>query len=325
MELYKKIVYMCVAMACFTTANPANADKNFPNWVEKFKKDAYAQGISKSVVDAAMKGVKPIPRIIELDRKQPEGTISFAKYKKNVLNQARIDKGRKLYKQHREMLESIATKYGVPAPYIVSLWGIETSFGANTGGFGVVNSLSTLAYDGRRSEYFRAELINALKILDAGHISLDKMKGSWAGAMGQNQFMPTSFHAFAVDENGDGHRDIWTTLPDVFASTANYLSKSGWKADERWGRAVKASRALSKDEIGLDHKRSLVQWRKIGITLPDGSPLPTVNGLEASLVAPDGVNGSLYLVYDNYRVIMKWNKSTYFATSVGLLADFIAQ
>lgn len=320
---------LCLLFICFififTSPHSANASDRFEVWVKKFKEDAVSQGVSKHVVNAAMKDVKPIPRIIELDRRQPEGSISFAKYKKNVLNQGRIDKGRKLYKEHRAVLESVAAKYGVPAPYIVALWGIETSYGANTGGFGVVNSLATLAYDGRRSDYFRTELINALKILDAGHISLDKMKGSWAGAMGQNQFMPTSFNMYAVDENGDGRRDIWTTTPDVFASTANYLSKSGWNANERWGRTVKSKQPLLKEQIGLEHKRSLAQWSKMGITLPDGSDLPKTGGMEASIVAPDGVKGALYLVYDNYRIIMKWNKSTYFATSVGLLADLIAQ
>lgn len=302
----------------------AAQDQKFDVWVKQFKKEASQKGISKSLLDEAFVGVKPIPKIIQLDRKQPEGSMSFSKYKKNVLNQARIDKGRKLYQQNRALLDAIAARYGVPAPYIVALWGIETSYGANTGGFGVINSLSTLAFDGRRSEYFRAELLNAFKILDDGHISLSKMKGSWAGAMGQNQFMPTSFLSYAVDYDGDERRDIWTTIPDVFASTANYLSKSGWKADERWGRAVRLKNPIPENLIGVKIVKPLAEWSKLGVVLPDGSALPHLQ-MKASLVAPDGVKGAVYLVYDNYRVIMKWNKSTYFATSVGLLADLIAQ
>ena len=230
-----------------------------------------------------------------------------------------------MYRKHRAELEKAAQKYGVPANYIVALWGIETSYGDNTGGFKVIPALATLAHDGRRSTFFRKELINALKILDAGHISSANMKGSWAGAMGQNQFMPSSFHAFAVDGNGDGKRDIWTSLPDVFASTANYLSKSGWKEDERWGRKVKLPQGFSKSLTGKKIKKPLSEWASMGITLPSGAPIPQADGIRASVITPDGLNGPAYLAYDNYRVIMKWNNSTYFATSVGLLADLIAQ
>ncbi len=241
-----------------------------------------------------------------------------------MISDARVAQGRRLYKEHRELLARTSEKYGVPAQFIVALWGIETSYGNNTGGFGVVPALATLAYDGRRSKFFRSELMNALKIQDEGHISNKNMKGSWAGAMGQNQFMPSSFHAFAVDGNGDGKRDIWTSLPDVFASTANYLSKSGWDADEKWGRRVKLPAGFSKDMASLKVKRDLSYWKKSGVTLLNGQPIPVVDGMKASIVAPDGLSGPAYLAYDNYRVIMRWNKSTYFATSVGLLADRIA-
>ncbi|MGH1403290.1 MAG: lytic murein transglycosylase [Alphaproteobacteria bacterium] len=300
------------------------AADNFDRWLSDFKADAIHQGISEQVVDNAMQGVQPIERIIELDRKQPEGTMTFAKYQKRVINDARVAQGRRLYKEHKELLGKVAARYGVPAQYIVALWGIETSYGNNTGGFGVVPALATLAYDGRRSSFFRKELINALKIIDEGHISHANMKGSWAGAMGQNQFMPSSFHAYAVDGNNDGKRDIWTSLPDVFSSTANYLSKSGWKEDQRWGRRVALPKGFSKDLIGLDVRHDLATWKRLGVSLPGGEPIPVVDGMRASVVAPDGVSGSTYLAYDNYRVIMKWNKSTYFATSVGLLADQIA-
>ncbi len=303
----------------------AQADDKFDDWVANFKKEAASKGVSADTINKAMSGVKPIPRIIELDRKQPEGTMTFAKYQKRVINDARIAQGRRLYKEHRELLDATAKKYGVPAQYIVALWGIETSYGNNTGGFSVVSALSTLAYDGRRSSYFRKELINALKIIDAGHISHGKMKGSWAGAMGQNQFMPSSFHAYAVDGNDDGKRNIWTSLPDVFASTANYLSQSGWKEDQRWGRRVRVPANFKKNMIGLKVKHDLKTWKNLGVTLPGGQDIPVVDGMVASIVAPDGVKGPTYLVYKNYRVIMKWNRSTYFATSVGLLADQIAR
>lgn len=321
----KKIVLGLLLSVMAAPSVLAN-DMPFPQWLSGLRAEAVSKGISPALVDEALRDVSgPIPRIIELDRKQPEGTMTFAKYKERVISQARIDQGRRMYREHRAELDRAASNYGVPAQYIVALWGIETSYGNNTGGFGVVPALATLAYDGRRSEFFRGELMNALRILDEGHIAPSQMKGSWAGAMGQNQFMPSSFNAYAVDGNGDGRRDIWTSLPDVFASSANYLSKHGWKEDERWGREVRLPSGFSKSSTGLEVRKSLGEWASLGVTLPGGAPLPAAAGLSASVVVPDGVGGPAFLVYDNYRVIMKWNKSTYFASSVGILADAIAQ
>ncbi|HOO82294.1 MAG TPA: lytic murein transglycosylase [Alphaproteobacteria bacterium] len=303
----------------------AQAAQPFDQWLKDLRHEAASKGISNKTIDVALTGIEPIPRVIELDRKQPEGRMTFNEYYHKVINQQRIDQGRTMYRKHRAELERAARKYGVPANYIVALWGIETNYGSNTGGFKVVPALATLAHDGRRAEFFRNELMYALKILDQGHISPADMKGSWAGAMGQNQFMPSSFHAFAVDGNNDGRRDIWASLPDVFASTANYLSKSGWKADQRWGREVKIPQDFPESLTGLKVKKSLDEWKTMGITLPSGENLPTAPGIRASLVAPDGLNGRVFLVYDNYHVIMRWNKSTYFATSVGLLANQVAQ
>jgi len=301
------------------------AAQPFDQWLSGLEKEARQKGISQQTIDTALKQARLIPRVIELDRKQPEGRMTFGEYYTKVINQQRINKGREMYRLHKTELSRAAEKYDVPANYIVALWGIETNYGSNTGGFKVIPALATLAHDGRRSKFFRAELINALKILDEGHILPENMKGSWAGAMGQNQFMPSSFHAFAVDGNNDGKRNIWTSLPDVFASTANYLGKSGWKNDERWGREVRVPKNFPKSLTGLETKKTLSQWKGMGITLPNGAALPQATDINASLVAPDGLAGRTFLVYNNYRVIMKWNKSTYFATSVGLLADQIAQ
>jgi len=303
----------------------ANSE-SFQDWIQNLEKEAISKGVSQKTFKRAFKKVeKPIERIIELDRKQPEGTITFQQYKKRVITKARVKQGRRLYNKHARLLNKVARQYNVQPQYIVALWGIETSYGNNTGGFDVVSALATLAYDGRRSDFFRSELMGALEILDEGHISINKMKGSWAGAMGQNQFMPSSFHRFAIDGNDDGRRDIWTSLPDVFSSTANYLSQSGWKGDERWGRRVILPKGFDKSDIGLKVKRDLKIWKNKGVRLPNDENIPVVEGMKASIVAPDGMNGSMYLVYDNYRVIMKWNKSTYFASCVGLLADQIVQ
>lgn len=303
----------------------ALAAEGFSAWLENLRSEARQIGISQATIDSALSDVEHIDRVIKLDRKQPESRLTFVQYKKNVITQDRIDKGRSLLRHHRGELDKASARYGVPPEIIVALWGIETNYGKNTGGFSVIASLATLAYDGRRSEFFRDELLKALKIIDEGHISAQSMTGSWAGAMGQNQFMPSSFLRFAVDGNGDGRRDIWKSLPDVFASTANYLSTSGWKHDQKWGRKVELSQPIPVSITGLDKQKSLVEWGRMGVTLSQGERLPTIDGMYASLVMPDGENGPAYLVYDNYKVIMKWNKSTYFATSVGLLSDLIAQ
>lgn len=317
---------LTIALLSAATLSPSSlqAAEPFERWLQNFRQDARSKGVSQQMLDLALADIKPIPRVIELDRKQPEGTMTFAQYKNRVISDARIRQGREMFQKHREELERAASTYGVPAQYIVALWGIETSYGNNTGGFGVIPALATLAHDGRRSDFFTGELINALKILDAGHIDPANMKGSWAGAMGQNQFMPSSFNAYAVDGNGDGKRNIWTSLPDVFASSANYLSRHGWVEDERWGRPVQLPETFPASLTGLETQKTLQQWQNMGVRLPGGGDLPQAEGMQASIVAPDGVVGPAFLAYDNFRVIMRWNKSTYFASSVGILADAIA-
>lgn len=310
-----------VAVACQAFA----AGGSFDVWLQDMRDKALQKGISSQTVNEALTDVQPIQRVLELDRKQPEGTMTFAKYKKRVINQARIDQGRERMRRYAKELAVVEEKYGVQPQYIVALWGLETSYGQYTGGFKVIDALATLAWDGRRSSFFTKELINALKILDEGHIDLANMKGSWAGAMGQNQFMPSSFHTFAVDGDNDGQKDIWTNVRDVFASSANYLSRSGWKGDERWGREIHLPAGFSKNLTGLDTKKTLQEWKNLGIKLPNGTSIPVADGMKASIVTPDGLGGPAFLVYDNYRTIMKWNRSTYFATSVGLLANAIAR
>lgn len=294
---------------------------SFEAWIDDFKVRAQTAGIQEQILNEALSGISPNMRVIELDRKQPEGKKTFSAYLDLVVTGKRIQKGRALLAEHRPILEKIGREYGVPPQYIVALWGIESSYGANTGGFSVVESLATLAWEGRRRDFFTGELVKALKILQGNHISLENMKGSWAGAMGQNQFMPSSFFNFAVDYNHDGRRDIWSDKADIFASTANYLSKSGWIPDERWGRSVQVPAGFSKTMYGLDTRKTLGEWSQAGVRLPGGGKIPVVSGMEASLVAPDGPGGRTFLVYDNYRVILKWNRSVYFASAVGLLAD----
>lgn len=297
---------------------------DFNTWLNGFRIEARNAGISDATINATLYDVQPLPKVIELDRKQPEKKITFAQYKKNVVNAQRIRRGRELMAQHANELKWVEQTYGVAPQYVIALWGIETSFGTNTGGFKVIDSLATLAWEGRRASFFKSELLKALKIIDQGHITAAAMKGSWAGAMGQNQFMPSSFFNFAVDANRDGHIDIWNTRLDVFASTANYLAKSGWRAGERWGRRVHVPKNFSADLVGPKIIKPLSYWRQLGVTDVNGNPLPIEN-MNASIVAPDGLGADVYIVYGNYQTIMSWNRSTYFATSVGLLADALAR
>jgi membrane-bound lytic murein transglycosylase B len=310
-------------MASLAAARVSHAaDIDFASWLQALRSDALAGGVRAQTLDAALANVQPIPRIIELDRKQPEFTVTFDQYLSRTVGEGRIAEGKAKLRERRELLEQVAAKYQVQPRFIVALWGMETDFGKQTGGYPVVNALATLAYDGRRAGFFRSELMQALKILDEGHINLNAMTGSWAGAMGQNQFMPSSFMRFAVDHDGDGRRNIWTSLPDVFASTANYLRQSGWRDDLTWGREVQLPAGFDIKLADLEVKKPLAEWQRMGVRSADGGPLPQ-RDLVASIVIPAKSAQPAFLVYDNYRALMRWNKSLFFATAVGMLSDRI--
>ncbi len=316
-----RFAFLLLLLAGLVAAAPARAaEEDFAHWLSGLRQEALADGIRPATLDRAFAGLEPLPRVIELDRQQPETVVSYADYLRRVVSPERRDAARERLAQNRPLLEQIGRRYGVQPRFIVALWGIETSFGQASGKFPVVASLATLAYDGRRSAFFRKELINALRIVDQENIDPKDMLGSWAGAMGQSQFMPSSFLLYAVSYSGDGRRDIWHRREDVFASIANYLSQLGWRADETWGRAVRVPAGLDPALIGPSVKKPLAQWRELGLRRADGGPLP-VAPIQASLLRPGGPDGPAILAYDNYRVLMKWNSSNYFATAVGFLAD----
>ncbi len=315
------LALLLLPLLVFAAADAA-AEPEFEVWLEGVRAEALTNGVRRETVEAALAELAPIPRVIELDRRQPEGVLSYDQYMTRVIPDSRVQRGRELLAQHRPLLEEVASRYGVPAPYMVALWGIETGFGRHTGGFSVIAALATLAHDGRRSDFFRNELMNALRILDEGHIGLDEMVGSWAGAMGQCQFMPSSFVNFAVDHDGDGHKDIWSTQADVFASTANYLTNSGWQADQDWGFEVRIPDGLDPALVGTGVMKGLAEWQALGVRRYDGSDLPN-HGADAQLIMPEDVAGPAFLVHDNFETILKWNRSTFFALAVGQLADRI--
>ncbi len=304
-------------------ASANTSDAAFDEWLKTFRQEALVGGIAPTTLDTALEGVSPIPRILELDRRQPEGTITFDQYIDRVISDARIAQGRRMLTENADILAQVSQRFGVQPRFIVALWGIETSYGNFTGGFPVISALATLAYDGRRSDYFRRELINALKIIDQGHIAASEMQGSWAGAMGQSQFMPSSFISYAYDYDGDGRKDIWSTRSDVFASAANFLSSLGWRDDITWGRRVRLPDGFDLALADLKIAKPLSEWQALGVRRADGGDLPT-RDLQASLVRPGRNSGPVYLAYANYRTIMKWNRSFYFATAVGILSDRIA-
>jgi membrane-bound lytic murein transglycosylase B len=297
-------------------------EQDFLSWLGVLRQEAIQYGISQELVDEALPDtLTPNERVLRLDRKQPEGGIPFEKYKKNVMTAKRLKEGRHHMRQYRTLLKQVSRAYGVEPQYIVALWGIETSFGKHVGGFETIPALVTLAYEGRRGDFFRRELLKALKIVDQGNIGLHEMKGSWAGAMGQCQFMPTSFEEYAQDYNKDGKRDIWNTTADVFASAAAYLSESGWRKGQPWGHRVMLPKGFDRTLIGLNIQKPLQFWQEAGVRLPNGRNLPLDSHDQVSIIQPGGEGYKTYIVYGNYRILMKWNNSTYFATAVGHFAD----
>jgi membrane-bound lytic murein transglycosylase B len=316
---------LVAALATAPLCRADAAETTFEAWVKAFRQEAIGKGIPVAVVDQSLAGVAPIPRVLELDRRQPETTLTFDEYIARVVNGARVETGRARLQDNRDLLARVGQAYGVQPRFIVSLWGIETDFGRLTGNFSIISALATLAYDGRRSAFFREELLNALRIVARGHITPQELRGSWAGAMGQSQFMPSSYLAYAVDFDGDGRADIWNTRADVFASAANYLSKAGWRGDETWGREVHLPGGF--DRTLVDHtkvQKPLAEWHTLGVRRKDGGNLPA-RDLSASLIQPGGAEGPSFLIYNNYRVLLRWNRSLYFATAVGFLADRIGE
>jgi membrane-bound lytic murein transglycosylase B len=301
------------------------AEGDFAAFLAGVRRDAIAHGIRPATVDAAFRNAQFLPRVIELDRKQPERTMTFTQYIAKVVTPQRKEDARRQLAENRVLLDAISRRYNVEPSVIVALWGLESDFGRLPGNFPTISALASLTYDGRRGAYFRSELMAALRILDQGHIRVEEMTGSWAGAMGGPQFMPSSFLDYAVDYDGDGRRDIWNSRGDVLASIANYIRGLGWRGGQSWGQDVLVPRGFDPGVAGLKApQRPTGEWNRLGVRTADAGPLPSRES-EASLVMPEGADGPALLVYPNFRAIMKWNPSTYFAVSVGYLADSIGR
>jgi membrane-bound lytic murein transglycosylase B len=334
---------MIRTLIAFTTAVVFNAavfasdaKPSFTEYTATLKQEAQSKGYAPELLEQVFTSLTYHERVVSADKAQPEFVETLSTYLPKRVSEIRIKMARERYQQFMPQLEKIGQKYGVQPRFIVALWGLESSFGRFMGTFSVPSALVTLAYDGRRETFFKQEFFHALDILAQGHISLDAMKGSWAGAMGQSQFMPSSFMAYAQDGDGDGKKDIWTNQLDVFASIANYLKQQGWDGNKTWGREVllpaafDSSHAIARGSLKREEwlvrwsqsERSIADWNKLGVQRLNKTPLPA-RDIRAALILPDGAGGRAFLAYDNYKVLMHWNKSYYFVTSVGYLADLI--
>jgi membrane-bound lytic murein transglycosylase B len=302
------------------SAKATIAGSEFSSFLFAVGREAAAQGVRPATVDLALRYAQYLPHVIELDRHQPEQLLTFTQYLQKTVSPQRVENARRALYDNWGLLTAVYRRYAVDPRFIVALWGMESDFGKITGNYLVVASLATLGFDGRRGSYFRGELISALRIIDAGNIGPGNMTGSWAGAMGQCQFMPSTFLHYAVDFDGEGRRDIWNDRADVLGSIANFLAHLGWRNGQSWGRPVLLPTGFDTRWSGLEVRRPTGEWSRLGVRSIDARPLDAYD-IEASLVIPDGADGPALLVYDNFRTIMRWNKSTYFAGAVGYLAD----
>jgi membrane-bound lytic murein transglycosylase B len=298
------------------------SSQTWSEFVRQLRSEAIAQGVRPQVFDSAFQGVhEPNRQIIHLDNTQPEKRITYLKYRSTRADAYRIKLGRREFKNNQQLLESIGNRFGVSPCFVVSIWGMETSYGRYMGTFPVIKSLATLAYDGRRSSFFRSELLLALHILNDNQVNLRNFKGEWAGASGHPQFLPSTWHNFAVDYNNDGKKDIWQNLDDGLASIANYLAKNGWKTEQPWAIAVSLPPNFNHSQTGLNITKTVQEWKSLGIQPQEGT-LPA-GDLLASIIEPDG--GPDYMVFNNFKMLMKWNHSIYYAGTIGYMAEQICQ
>jgi len=299
----------------------APIEQRFAQWVANFRETARAAGIDEATLHAALDGVQLRHRAVEADRAQPEFTRTLWDYVDGVVTPQRVATGQQKLVELRVEADAASTRYGVPSPILMAVWGIESNYGGNYGDVPVIDALATLGFEGRREAWARGELLAALKILQHGDIERSRMIGSWAGAMGQTQFMPSSYLALAVDADGDGRRDIWGSMADVLASTANYLAKSGWRADEAWGLEVQLPAGFDPARADPTVQQTSSQWAAEGVRAMGDAPWPML--ADASILLPAGARGPAFIVGRNYRAILRYNNSTSYALTVGLLAQRI--
>lgn len=306
-------------------AVPARAGGSWEQFLQGVRVEARRKGISQATLDRALTGIQPIHKLLDFDRHQPEFELTWASYRSKLFSAARVQEGRRHYLPNRTLLGEVERRYGVPAATLVGIWGLESNYGASTGGYRVIECLATLSFEGRRTAFFRSELLDALRIANSGDVTPAQMTGSWAGAMGQTQFMPDSFLKYAVPWRG-GRRDIWDDLGSVFASTANYLAREGWQPGVPWGERVQAPAGLSPYDLGRDHRRAAGEWARVGVRRADGSPLRVPPGTPTALLLPGGAadQSETYVAYyPSFQAIRRYNPSDFYCICVGLIGDAV--
>lgn len=301
----------------------ASASADFAECLIGLQQEARARQLPDHIINEVIPGMQQQSRVLELDRQQPEFTQTFAQYMNARVTEGRIERGRELYRQHRPFLDQLTREYGVPGQYLVAFWGLETNFGSFLGGMPTLDSLATLACDERRAQFFTTEFTNALELMHRESLDPANMRGSWAGAVGHTQFMPSSYLRYAVDGDGDGRIDLWASEQDALASGANFLQQLGWDEGFRWGREVTLPADFPYEKLGASTRLSVTEWAALGVRTATGNPLPAAD-LQASVLLPAGHRGPAFLIYPNFAVIMRWNRSESYAISVGHLADRIA-
>jgi len=313
------------SMACIllmTIITPSALSQSFASYVDEIKKEAINQGIRPSVLNQAFANVTaPSSKVSSLDSSQPEHRITYNSYLKSRADSYRIYLGKKEFKKNYPLLNNIQNTSGVNACIVTSIWGLESSYGRFKGSFPVIQSLTTLSYQGRRTEFFREQLLYALHMLNDNAVSLEDFKGEWAGASGHSQFIPSSWYQYAVDYNNDGKKDIWHNIPDALASIANYLKQNGWQENQPTLATVFIPYSIPENLMSLKVEKSVSQWEKLGVKLPYGSKIP--NNMTASIIKPDG--GPDLMVFNNFKVLMSWNYSSYYAGTVTYMADQICK
>jgi membrane-bound lytic murein transglycosylase B len=317
----KQLISVWLSLLFLLFSNNLFATKiSWNQWVVQLKKEAVSQGIDPALFDRIFKTIPgPNHQVLHFDHTQPEHRITFSEYRNSRGGKYKILVGRRELQFHRKLLQNVSRDFKVDPCVIVALWGMESSYGHYMGNFPVIKSLATLAYDSRRGDNFRHELLLALKIVNSKQVSLAKFKGEWAGASGQPQFLPSSWFKYAVDYDHDGRKDIWSSYPDVFASIANYLAKNGWHENEPWAIIVKLPDDFDED---INKIRPVKQWNKLGVRTLTGAPLPYQN-LTANIIETDG--GPTFLAFNNFRTLLTYNNSTYYVGTVGYMADRICQ
>lgn len=310
-------------LAAAGLARSARAQGGFEAFLAGLRVDARRAGISDATFSRAFAGVQPNQKVIALDHHQPEFTLTWAQYRDRVLPAKRMGAARENALDRQSLLRQVQTRFGVDPYTVVGIWGIESAFGVNKGNYRLTEAMATLAWEGRRAAFFRAELIAALKILQQGDVTPEQMTSGYAGAMGQPQFMPSSYLRFAVDMDGDGRRDIWNSVPDVLGSIANYLACSGWRTGEPWGQSIIVPPGFDAAASRRDMRKPLSEWMQMGVRRPDGSAFSRPDVVGAVLL-PDGAGGEAFMVYPNFNVIRRYNPSDFYALAVGLLGNAAA-